>query len=393
MENKKTSGAWETFKIWFGLGALMFGTYCGANMASGVYATQYIVTLGGGWAFVILAMFMLIMSFFCVGGFVFVRAYKVTNYNAYYLALYGVDKKDSNPILKKVVTIFFDLYTMMMGVVTVAATIALFSELMNSLLNIPVFLASLGGVILFAVLTINGAGFLRKFNGVMTISLILSLVAIMIAVFGHSGNVLMERLGNFDIGLDWGSTVKGHFAMFFSYCMTCSQWGSSLSNYADRIRSKKDAVGSGVMIGFMVTLLFIMTGLITLPYMPDVTGDSAPILTICKNYLPGVLTAVYWVVVVFAVISTAPSFTYNFSNRWASVWKTERVSHRTKFLILSLLFLLVCWFISGVGLIAIVQKGYVMLGDIALFAIVIPLLISIPRVLKKDKEAKTASAE
>ena len=46
MENK--SSTWETFKIWFGLGALMFGTYCGANMASGVYASQYIVPLGGG---------------------------------------------------------------------------------------------------------------------------------------------------------------------------------------------------------------------------------------------------------------------------------------------------------------------------------------------------------
>lgn len=45
MENK--SSTWETFKIWFGLGALMFGTYCGANMASGVYASQYIVPLGG----------------------------------------------------------------------------------------------------------------------------------------------------------------------------------------------------------------------------------------------------------------------------------------------------------------------------------------------------------
>ena len=39
----------ERFKIWFGIGALMFGTYCGANMASGVYATTYMVPVGGGW--------------------------------------------------------------------------------------------------------------------------------------------------------------------------------------------------------------------------------------------------------------------------------------------------------------------------------------------------------
>lgn len=193
MEKKNNSSAWETFKIWFGLGALMFGTYCGANMASGVYATNYIVTLGGGYMIFILIMFMAIMSFFCVVGLDFVRAFKVNNYNAYYLALYGVDKPNTNPVLKAIVTIFFDLYTMMMGIVTVAATIALFAELMNSLLGIPTFIASLGGVVLFALLTINGAGFLRKFNGIMTISLIVSLIAIMVAVFGHRGNVMMER--------------------------------------------------------------------------------------------------------------------------------------------------------------------------------------------------------
>lgn len=49
MEEKTKSSFGESFKTWFGLGALMFGTYCGANMASGVYATTYMVTFGGGW--------------------------------------------------------------------------------------------------------------------------------------------------------------------------------------------------------------------------------------------------------------------------------------------------------------------------------------------------------
>ena len=107
---------------------------------------------------------------------------------------------------------------------------------------------------------------------------------------------------------------------------------------------------------------------------------------ICQNYLPPILTAVYWVVVIFSVVSTAPSFTFNFSNRWAAVWKTEKLSHRTKFFILSLGFLLACGILSQVGLMVIVKKGYTLLGNIALFAVIIPLFISIPRVIKKDKE-------
>ena len=166
--------------------------------------------------------------------------------------------------------------------------------------------------------------------------------------------------------------------------MTCSSWGSTLSNYSDQIRGKKDAIGSGITIGLLVTLLFAMTGAIVLPFMPEIISGT-PILLIWRQYLPAVLTAIYWVVVVLAVVSTAPSFTYNFSNRWAAVWKTERFSHKAKFFILSMGFLLTCWLISSVGLVAIVQKGYVMLGNVALFAVVIPLLISIYRVWKKDR--------
>ena len=96
----------------------------------------------------------------------------------------------------------------------------------------------------------------------------------------------------------------------------------------------------------------------------------------------------YWVVVILAVVSTAPSFTFNFSNRWAKAWKTEKLSHKAKFFILSLGFLLACGLLSQVGLIAIVKKGYTFLGNIAFFAIIIPMFIGIPRVIRKDREDK-----
>ena len=92
-----------------------------------------------------------------------------------------------------------------------------------------------------------------------------------------------------------------------------------------------------------------------------------------------------------SVISTAHTCTYNFTNRWVKVWKTEKVSQRVKFFILSAGFLAACWLISSVGLLAIVQKGYVLLGDLALPTMVIPMLISIYRVWKKDRKDKLSS--
>ena len=86
---------------------------------------------------------------------------------------------------------------MLKGLVNVAATVALFTELMHALLGIPVLVGSAMGILLFAVLTIYGAGFLRKFNTIMTVSLILCLGVILISVIAIRGDVLVSRIGNF----------------------------------------------------------------------------------------------------------------------------------------------------------------------------------------------------
>ena len=371
--NKKSS-----FKIWFELGALIFGTYCGANMASGAYAAGYIVTKGGGWMLVWLLMFCAFMAFFCAIGLNYVRAFKIKNYNEYYLTLWNLNRPEASKGLKVAVSTVYDVYSLCSGLITVAATIALFGTLMNTLFGIPNLAACVAGAVLFSFLTMNGAAFLRKFNSVMTISLA--------AVIMDRGDVLSERIGNFNIGADWtGTTVKAHFAMFLSYCWATSSWGSSLCNYADDVTTKKDAIGSGITIGILVTFLFGMTGLIVLPYMPEIMGD-APILDICTRYLPKVLTVIYWVVVIFSVVSTAPTFTYNMSNRWAAVWKTEKIDRRRKILIISTVYLFAALLLSRIGLMKIVQKGYVLMGQAALYIVVIPLLFTIYRVWKKDRE-------
>lgn len=268
MEEKKKRSFWESFKIWFGLGALMFGTYCGANMASGVYATTYMVTFGGGWMWVCLAIFIAFMAFFCAVSLNFIRAYKVDNYNSYYLALWGADKPGTNPVVKVIVSIFFDVYTTLMGVVTVAATIALFANLMESLFNIPIGVGSIIAVVMFTLLSMYGAAFLRKFNTVMTISLIAALAAILIFVIAMRGDVLAQRMFDFEGGMNWsGKTLASHFGMLVSYCLPPPA-GVVSSNYAENIHTKKDAIGSGILIGVMVASLFFVTSLIVLPFLP-----------------------------------------------------------------------------------------------------------------------------
>lgn len=374
---------------WFGLGALVFGAFCGANMASGVYAAQYIVTKGGGWALLWLGMFAIAMAFFCSVGLNFIRCYKTTNFNNYYLALWGQQKPDANPLTKGAVTVFFDIYTVFNGIITTSATIALFATLMNSLFGISAFAASIIGTVLFGIIVMLGPSFLRKFNSVITIALLASMLIILVSVIGVRGDVLMERIGNFQIGADWGDeSVSDHFFMFVTYCMTASGWGATLTNHAQHIKSQTDAIATGITCGILGVTLFALTGAIVLPFMPEAMVESAPILAICQQYFSPAITVVYWAAAMFAVISTAPNHPFNVSNRFCGLWKSDKVPETVKRLVIAVVFLVVCQIVSNVGLIAIVRKGYTSLGKIATFAIVLPMLVSIPRVMKKDREDK-----
>ena len=133
---------------------------------------------------------------------------------------------------------------------------------------------------------------------------------------------------------------------------------------SDQIKDRKDAIGSGVMIAALVCVLFILTGFIVLPFMPEVLGGT-PILQICQENLSPILTGVYWFVVIFSVVSTSPTFTFNMTKRWSAVWKSDKVKENTKFFVIALVFLLVCWGLSSIGLVTIVKEGYTTLGKVA----------------------------
>lgn len=152
-------------------------------------------------------------------------------------------------------------------------------------------------------------------------------------------------------------------------------------------------MASGILSGVLAVSLFALTGAIVLPFMPEALADSAPILTICQNNFSKILVGIYWVTAMFAVISTAPNHPFNISNRFCSVWKSEKVPESIKRLVIAVVFLVVCQIVSGVGLIAIVRKGYTSLGKVATFAIVLPMIVSIFRVRRKDREAAAQASQ
>lgn len=372
---------------WFGLAALVFGAFCGGAMASGAYATSYFARYGGGHMMVFVLIFMTIMAVCCILGINVIRVFKVTDYNGFYLALYGLHKPDSNPVLKKVVTVFFDFYTILSGIAACAGAMALFGSLAVSMVGIPVQAGSLIAAFMFAVLSVYGSAFLRRFNSVMTIAMTGSLLAVLIAVCAIRGDVLAGLLGNFKTGLDWsGASLATGYTMLISYCFNVGSWGATLSSYSEKIRDQKDAVGSGIMIAIFVGALFFVTSCIVLPFLPEEL-NSTPILNICQNYLGGTLTIIYWIVIFIAVITTGPTFAFSIAARFIKLWRNQVVDQKLKVFVIALAFMILCYFVSLMGLMKIVQILLTSTGAIGAFSIFIPLIISIFRIRKMKHTA------
>lgn len=376
--------------VWFGLAALVFGAFCGGAMASGAYATSYFARYGGGHMFIFILIFMTIMAVCCILGINVIRAYKVTDYNGFYLALYGLQAPDSNPALRRVVTVFFDFYTILSGIAACAGAMALFGSLANSVTGISVHGGSLIAAVMFAVLSVYGSAFLRKFNAVMTLALTGSLLAVLAAVCAIRGDVLVSLLGNFKTGVDWsGVSLAAGYTMLISYCFNVGSWGATLSSYAERIRDQKDAVGSGILIAIFVGALFFATSCIVLPFLPEQL-NSTPILNICETYLGSTLTVTYWIVIFIAVITTGPTFAFSIAARFIKLWKSPAVDQKLKIFAIALVFMIVCFFVSLMGLMKIVQIILTSTGAMGAVSIFIPLIISIFRIRKLNRAERTA---
>ena len=171
--------------------------------------------------------------------------------------------------------------------------------------------------------------------------------------------------------------------------MNTGAWGATLSSYSERLRDKKDIVGAGFTIGIVVTTLFVITSCIVLPYLPEEL-NSTPILNIITTFGMPVLMVMYWIIILLSAISTGPAYGFSICARFEKIWKSEKVNIKVKRLVISGLYMLLCWFVSRMGLTKIVSLILGTTGTISCFIIWIPLFVAIPRIHKLRKQQKAA---
>jgi len=119
--------------------------------------------------------------------------------------------------------------------------------------------------------------------------------------------------------------------------------------------------------------MIVLSCMMLFAWLPGTTGETLPILYICKQIGKDWLVFVYTIVLLLAFISTGISCVFGAITRFENHIKVpQNITVRRG--LLSLCCMILSMAISLFGLTAIVQIGYGYTGVLGIFVVIIPVL-------------------
>lgn len=377
--NKKSS---FFTSVSLGTAAVWFSTHCGAGFASGTQELQYFSN--HGWFGPLMpAISMAIVALIMYVGLETARQTDLWNYN-------GWSKEAFSPI-GRFGTLAMDFSIVITSIAATAASIASGAQLISQTFGTPLLL---GSAIMFALITllcIFGEKVVRNNAMVMTVA-ILSIITIIIClglakfwpdiVALYSDKYVNPEASKWSVTGSNGTTEGSVFnAVLWALTYAGFQFGavggvaSSFKGATTRNESKGAAIAGFVMNAIMLSgiCLLIFSG------MPEIyTNENArllPTVYIVNQLDFPLLSVVYPVLLFLALITTGVGFTFGMVQRLDPYVLKKMENPFAKKCIISIVFLGVCYGISTLGLMWVVQVAYKYLGIFNWIFLIIPLLI------------------
>lgn len=375
----------SALKVGIPIGAVYVGALASAALVTGSYAVNYFANYGVAGIF-LTAFYVLFISIFFYCGFEHVRSVnahikgeKVYDYSSLASAMYGKYSPVFLPI--------YEIWQFLSMLLTGAVVIATGGELMALLLNVP-FLA--GAAILAAIIVVLatfGAGIIRKSSTIMTALIIVIILVLVIIVMVNKGDSFTELVKSNWVPEDAPSFGNGIWRIFTLACAG-SVWSLGLGAVAQKMATKKHSVAAAISAGIGGGLIFLLSTLIVLPYCPAILSDATPIFTIVSQYLAEQmpwLPIVYFSLMFLALVSSGAPSLFIFANRFRKFFpKLERAKNqRLSYILIGIVFMVLCILLSTFGLTTIVSTFFQYLGYLAMPLGIIPLLVIWPILRKK----------
>ena len=383
--------------ISIGVATVWFSTHCGAGFASGTQELQYFAN--HGW----FGVFMPIITFAIIA-----FTYYIGLETARQTDKWGYDlwSKEAFGSASKLLTPAMDFSIIITTIAATAATIATGGLLGNQYLGLPVAVGSIAMFIIVTILCIFGENLVRK-NAMIMTSAILVIISIVLVAglikfapdiarlfregyvnpnsakwsISGSADTVPGNIGN---SLLWGLTYAG-FQISAIGGIAASFKGGSF---------KQEAKGAMIMGAVINILMLVGICLLIFSQMPHIYLDEAtrklPTVFIVNQLNIPVLAVLYPILLFLALITTAVGFIFGMVQRLDPyVLKNMDSKPVLRKAIISFVCLLVCYTVSKLGLMWVVQVAYKYLGIFNWAFIILPLwILGYKNIKKRDKGEK-----
>lgn len=370
MENKEKV-TWGTI---FGVASVWFGAHAGGGFASGNQTMNFFVQYGWPAIFTpIIAMVVLAFVYRVI--IIMCNQHQVSNYNAWSHKLYEPYDKVLSPL--------YEICNLGAGILATSASVAGAAAIINEMFHLPYMVCVIVLTAAIVVLSMFGAGLIAKASSVLVVLIVASCVIISVCgLAANGGHIIQDIQSNYAprgiVYPIWKSLTYSSFQIF-----------SLLGTFgvAMQLKTEKNC-NKATVLGFIINAgtLLLLT-LLCLAYREDVTGNTLPILTICKSLNNGLLTVLYTVSLFCAFISTAVSVVFGTIARFGKYSEKVHMNQKLWNAIVGVIIVVVSMFAASFGLTAIVAVGYGYLGVIGIFLVAIPALIFGTKKIKNFREA------
>jgi uncharacterized membrane protein YkvI len=394
MEKVKKDKMFTSISI--GAATVWFSTHCGAGFASGTQELNYFSNHGWwGPLFPFLTIFIIAITYYI--GAETARQTDKWDYHAW--------AKEAYKPMGAVGGILLDIAVVVTVIAASAACISAGANLGQQQFGWPLWVGSVLMFVITVLLSIFGEKVVRNNAMIMTAAIIVIVLIVLIAGLIKFGPTIAQlwRDGYVNnAAAKWGitgavGTVKGNFVNSLMWALTYSGFQMGIIAGASAsfkgAKSKREAKGFA-LIGFILNVV-MLSGVcfMLLAGMPTIWTDKAA-RTLPTLYMVGqlhmpALSVLYPILLFLALVTTAVGLTFGMVERLNPYMFKNMKNVQVKKGILALGTLLICWAVSTLGLMWVVQVAYKYLGIFNWFAVILPLWIfGFKNIKARDKAAK-----
>lgn len=364
---------------------VMYSAYVGPGFASGTQTVSYFLTKG--WIGVILGPLVAGILCFAFNYLLFEvnRIYKPNTYREAYNIIYRPKW------LQMFFGTFKELQVIVVILIALSAQISTSAILLNQVYGLNIIVGSVLFCIAIIVIALYGAGLLRKVGTALSICILLICIFIAAVCLGNAMPGAAEFLDSRVSYTDYGyNTASAWFQMLMIVVFFMNGYEACVPASKGIINTRKDVIIQSAVTSVLCSGSTMIFTVIFASGMPDIVNESIPTLWAIDTLsnAGAVATHLYVLFALSAMLSSSAAFIFTVCDRFdapiSKVWKRSKPFTR-KFVI-ALVFVLICTFGSTFGLLNIIKYGYTAFTNIVGPVMLVPLLVSVPYRLYKDRK-------